>query len=110
MRTRGAFLVKEDARLFDNAFFGIADREVETMDPSQRKLLEVVYEAFENGGETWESISNSRTGVYVGNFALDHILIQARDWESPKSHAATGADTSFLANRISHIFNLHGPR
>lgn len=102
--------MKEDARLFDNAFFGIADREVETMDPSQRKLLEVVYEAFENGGETWESISNSRTGVYVGNFALDHILIQARDWESPKSHAATGADTSFLANRISHIFNLHGPR
>ncbi|KAK8008418.1 hypothetical protein PG991_010969 [Apiospora marii] len=109
LRTRGGFLVKEDARLFDNAFFGISDREVETMDPSQRKLLEVVYEALENGGETWESISNSRTGVYVGNFALDHILIQARDWDSPKSHAATGADTSFLANRISHIFNLHGP-
>ncbi|KAK8072648.1 hypothetical protein PG996_005996 [Apiospora saccharicola] len=109
LRTRGGFLVKEDARLFDNDFFGIADREVETMDPSQRKLLEVVYEAFENGGETWESISNSRTGVYIGNFALDHILIQARDWESPKSHAATGADTSFLANRISHVFNLHGP-
>lgn len=110
MRTPGAFLMDEDARLFDHSFFGITGREAETLDPSQRKLLEVVYEALENGGETWESISGSRTGVYIGNFALDHILIQARDWESPKSYAATGADTSILANRISYIFNLHGPR
>ncbi|KAK3178718.1 suppressor of los1-1 [Lepraria neglecta] len=41
VRTRGGFLVDEDARLFDHAFFGIMGREVETMDPSQRKLLEV---------------------------------------------------------------------
>ncbi|KAK8104648.1 Type I Iterative PKS [Apiospora kogelbergensis] len=109
LRTEGGFLVEEDARLFDNAFFGITAREVETMDPSQRKLLEVVYEAFENGGETWESISNSRTGVYIGSNSLDHTLIQARDWESPRSYAATGADASLLANRISYIFNLHGP-
>jgi acyl transferase domain-containing protein len=41
LRTRGGFLIEEDARLFDHAFFGITGREVETMDPSQRKLLEV---------------------------------------------------------------------
>ncbi|KAH8653815.1 hypothetical protein BX600DRAFT_527092 [Xylariales sp. PMI_506] len=109
IRTRGGFLVHEDARLFDPSFFGITNREVETLDPSQRKLLEVVYEAFENAGETWESISGSRTGVFIGNFAFDHLLIQARDWESPRPYAATGADTSILANRISYIFNLHGP-
>lgn len=78
--------------------------------PSQRKLLEVVYSALENGRETWDSIAGSRTGVYIGNFALDHLLIQLRDWASPKPYAATGADTSILANRISYIFNLHGPR
>ncbi|KAI0013981.1 hypothetical protein F4779DRAFT_625071 [Xylariaceae sp. FL0662B] len=109
MRTRGGFLVNEDVRLFDHAFFDITGREVETMDPSQRKLLEVVYEAFENAGETWESVDGSRTGVCIGNFAFDHMLIQARDWENPKPYAATGADTSILANRISYIFNLHGP-
>ncbi|KAL9074012.1 MAG: hypothetical protein Q9157_004553 [Trypethelium eluteriae] len=109
VRTRGGFLVDDDARLFDHAFFGIVGREVETMDPSQRKLLEVVYEAFENAGETWESIAGSRTGVYIGNFALDHLLIQAREWEYTKSYAATGAETSILANRISYVFNLHGP-
>lgn len=41
LRTRGGFQLAEDARLFDHAFFGITGREVETMDPSQRKLLEV---------------------------------------------------------------------
>lgn len=41
IRTRGGFLLDEDARLFDHTFFGMTGREVETMDPSQRKLLEV---------------------------------------------------------------------
>ncbi|KAL4893109.1 hypothetical protein BDV59DRAFT_202089 [Aspergillus ambiguus] len=106
---RGAFLADEDARLFDHAFFGMTRLEVETMDPSQRKLLEVTYEAFENGGETWESVSGTRTGVFVGNFCLDHWMIQSRDWDNPRPYAFTGAGTSILANRISYIFNLQGP-
>ncbi|KAL8788410.1 MAG: hypothetical protein Q9195_007289 [Heterodermia aff. obscurata] len=109
VRTRGAFLVEEDARLFDHTFFNMTSREVETMDPSQRKLLEVVYEAFENAGETWDSIAGSRTGVYIGNFAIDHMLIQARDWENARPYASTGVETCILANRISYVFNLTGP-
>lgn len=80
------------------------------VDPSQRKLLEVVYEAIENAGETLESISGSRTGVFVGNFSFDHWVTQARDWDYPRPYALTGASTSILSNRISYIFNLHGPR
>lgn len=106
----GAFLAKQDARLFDHAFFGMTSLEVETMDPSQRKLLEVSYEAIENAGETWASVSGSRTGVFVGNFCLDHWTIQSRDWDNPRPYAFTGAGNSILANRISYIFNLHGPR
>ncbi|KAI1407920.1 hypothetical protein F5Y13DRAFT_205598 [Hypoxylon sp. FL1857] len=109
IRQRGGFLVDEDSRLFDHTFFGITGLEVETMDPSQRKILEVTYEAFESAGETWNSISGSRTGVFIGNFSLDHLLIQARDWEHPRPYAATGADNSILANRISYIFNIRGP-
>ncbi|KAI2615596.1 hypothetical protein GGR54DRAFT_257903 [Hypoxylon sp. NC1633] len=105
---KGAFLA-EDARLFDHSFFGITGLEVETMDPSQRKLLEVAYEAIENAGETWDSISGSRTGVFVGNFCLDHWMIQSRDWDNPRPYAFVGAGTSILANRISYVFNLRGP-
>lgn len=69
-----------------------------------------MYEAFESAGETWDSVAGSQTGVYIGNFAIDHMLIQARDWEYAKPYASTGVETTILANRISYIFNLHGPR
>ncbi|KAL8976438.1 MAG: hypothetical protein Q9205_007551 [Flavoplaca limonia] len=56
---KGAFLSEEDARLFDHSFFGMTGLEVETLDPSQRKLLEVAYEAIENAGDTWSSVSGT---------------------------------------------------
>lgn len=107
---KGAFLAGDDACLFDHTFFGMTALEVETLDPSQRKLLEVVYEAIEAAGDTWESVSGSKTGVFVGNFCLDHWMIQSRDWDNPRPYAFTGAGTSILANRVSYIFNLRGPR
>ncbi|UPX20628.1 uncharacterized protein EKO05_0010856 [Ascochyta rabiei] len=109
MGMKGAYLLDEDARLFDHSFFSMTGLEVETMDPSQRKLLEVTYEAFENAGETWDSVSGTRTGVFVGNFCLDHWVMQSRDWDNPRPYAFTGAGTSILANRISYTFNLNGP-
>ncbi|KGO58461.1 hypothetical protein PEX2_069710 [Penicillium expansum] len=109
MSMRGAFLADEDARLFDHSFFGMTRLEVDTLDPSQRKLLEVTYEAIENAGETWESVSGSRTGVFVGNFCLDHWMIQSQDWDNPRPYAFTGAGTSILENRISYIFFFQGP-
>ncbi|KAK8080853.1 hypothetical protein PG997_008671 [Apiospora hydei] len=109
MAQKGAFLLNEDARLFDHSFFGISSLEAETMDPGQRKLLEVSYEALESAGQSFESVSGSRTGVFVGNFSVDHWMIQQRDWDNPRPYAFSGAGTSILSNRISYIFNLKGP-
>lgn len=103
-------MLAEDPRLFDHAFFGIGSLEVETMDPSQRKLLEVIYEAFENSGEPWDSFSGSTTGVFVGNFSSDHLIIQGRDTDHPRPYASVGTGTSILSNRVNYIFNLRGPR
>ncbi|KAI2818138.1 hypothetical protein CBS115989_5450 [Aspergillus niger] len=103
------FLLKEDPRLFDPSFFGITDVEAETMDASQRKLLEVTYEAFENAGETWDSVSGSRIGVFVGDISFDNYVSQTRDWDYSGKYSATGAFPNMLANRIHYVFNLKGP-
>jgi acyl transferase domain-containing protein len=46
------------------------------MDPQQRKLLEVVYESFEDAGASLERVNGSKTGVYVGKFTNDHLIMQ----------------------------------
>ncbi|KAI0096597.1 polyketide synthase-like protein [Nemania sp. FL0031] len=79
------------------------------MDPQQRKLLEVTFECFENSGTSLTEVSGSNTGVFVGNFSQDHLLMQVRDPDDLRRYHATGAGLTMLANRISHTFNLHGP-
>ncbi|KAI0147403.1 reducing type I polyketide synthase 10 [Xylariaceae sp. FL1272] len=79
------------------------------MDPQQRKLLEVVYECFENAGVPLEHASGSNTGCYVGNFTFDYMVMQMRDSDYLSRYSATGLGTTILSNRISHVFNLVGP-
>lgn len=105
----GGYFIREDIRQFDNEFFGINNYEATYMDPQQRKLLEVVYECFENSGASLNDMSDSNTGVYVGNFTQDNLLMQMRDPDDLRRYQATGSGLTMLANRISHTFNLHGP-
>ncbi|KAI0839860.1 beta-ketoacyl synthase [Hypoxylon sp. FL0890] len=109
MNANGGYFLQEDVRLFENGFFGINNMETAYMDPQQRKLLEVVFECFENAGVSLEQISGTNTGVYVGNFTVDHQTIQARDPDTIHRYNATGGSTTILANRISHVFDLQGP-
>ncbi len=53
--TEGCFL-REDPWAFDPQFFSITAAEAEGMDPQHRMLLEVAYEAFENGALHQKSV------------------------------------------------------
>ncbi|KAH7135959.1 hypothetical protein B0J11DRAFT_611808 [Dendryphion nanum] len=109
VHTRGGHLLDCDPHLFDHSFFAIQPSEVLTLDPMQRKLLEVCYEALESAGEPWEKFSGSRTGVFVGNFCTDYYLSQMSDVDFAPQYTPTGAGASILSNRINHVFNLKGP-
>lgn len=105
----GGYFLHNDVRRFDNTFFGINNLEAKHIDPQQRQLLEVVYECLENGGQSLDRISGSNTGCYVANFTNDYSLMQYKDVEYSSHYSGTGAAVSILANRLSNVFDLHGP-
>ena len=106
----GGYFLQEDPRNFDPEFFGINPLEATQMDPQQRKLLEVVFEAFESAGAALEDVSGANVGCYVGNFTYDFPAMQSKDPEYLHRYSATGMGATILGNRISHTFNLKGPR
>ena len=104
-----SYVLDEDPRLFDSAFFNIAPREAEAIDPQQRLLLETVYEGMESAGYSLKSLQGTHTSVYVGLMTADYTDIQARDTEYLSQYMATGTSRSLIANRISYFFDWHGP-
>ncbi|WP_052848987.1 non-ribosomal peptide synthetase/type I polyketide synthase [Streptomyces avicenniae] len=96
---------------FDPAFFGISPREAAHMDPQQRKLLEVAWEALEDGGQRPGDLAGTEVGVFVGAFTLDWKILQFSDlsFETLASHTATGTMMTMVSNRISYCFDFRGP-
>ncbi len=107
--TEGGHFLDLDLQAFDASFFSINASEASSMDPAQRLLLEVVFEAFESCGLSLENVNGTKTGVFVGNMNNDHQLQQLRDTEYPPLYAATGTSCSILSNRVNYAFNLQGP-
>ncbi|WP_079248388.1 HSAF biosynthetic non-ribosomal peptide synthetase/polyketide synthase [Lysobacter antibioticus] len=96
---------------FDPAFFGISPREADYMDPQQRKLLEVAWEALEDGGQKPAELAGRDIGVFVGAFTLDYKIVQFADlsFETLAAHTATGTMMTMASNRISYCFDFRGP-
>ena len=62
-----AYMMPDDAiDKFDNAFFQTTTMEAVAMDPQQRMLLEVCYEATESAGIPLERFVGTDTAVYAG--------------------------------------------
>ncbi|GLF93195.1 non-ribosomal peptide synthetase/type I polyketide synthase [Streptomyces yaizuensis] len=96
---------------FDPAFFGISPREADHMDPQQRKLLEVAWEALEDGGQRPGELAGSDVSVFMGAFTLDYKILQFSDlaFDTLAAHTATGTMMTMVSNRISYCFDFRGP-
>ncbi|KAK3290153.1 uncharacterized protein B0H64DRAFT_453112 [Chaetomium fimeti] len=104
-----AHLLDEDFRLFDPGFFGIKPVEAESIDPLQRLLLETVYESLENAGLPIERLHGSDTAFYAGVMATDYTDLLMRDVDTIPQYFATATARSIISNRVSYIFDWHGP-
>ena len=94
---------------FDASFFGISPREAAQMDPQQRLLLELTWEALEDGRQVPESLAGSQCAVYVGIASTDYAHRRMDDLSSLDPYSMTGNTASIASNRISYIYDLHGP-
>jgi len=99
---QGHFL--HDVESFDNDFFGIGPSEVRSMDPHQRLLLEVEFEALAMAGYTKDELMGKNTGLFLG-------FCSSSDWVSRQSDAKVdanaytnlGADPAAAAGRLSSL-------
>ena len=106
----GGFLNRVDE--FDPAFFGITPREAQRMDPQQRLLVEAAWHAFEHAGYNRGRFSGSRTGVFIGIGGYDYSTLQSQYpnyRQGIDAYTGTGNTHSIAANRLSYLFDLHGP-
>ncbi len=103
----GSFLTEIDA--FDAEFFEISPREAAKMDPQQRMLLEVTYEALEHAGIPAHSLRQTQTGVFAGACAGEYGYLASTDLSQVDAWSGTGGALSIIANRLSYFFDLRGP-
>ncbi|WP_394849915.1 acyltransferase domain-containing protein [Pendulispora brunnea] len=98
----------DDVERFDAAFFGMTAAEACVMDPRQRMLLEVAWEALEVAGLPMAQLG--RCGVYVG------VTSPGEFFPTPSSAPAssapfitTGKMVGAAAGRISHFLGATSP-
>ncbi|TMQ02595.1 MAG: acyltransferase domain-containing protein, partial [Deltaproteobacteria bacterium] len=111
MQTRwGGFL--DDIDQFDAAFFGISPREAEEMDPQQRLVLEVAWEALERAGLAPDRLLGSEAGVFLGMMNTNDYAARKRLHDDPariRAHHGTGIATSIAAGRLAYLLGSTGP-
>ncbi|CAJ1405861.1 unnamed protein product [Effrenium voratum] len=104
--------VVEGVDLFDNKMFGITPAESKIMDPQQRVVLEVGYEALFSAGYKKGRLMGCLGGMYLGygtgNSDFGHVD-RSGDSAAEGSFGATGGSAAITANRFSFCLGMKGP-
>ena len=98
-----------DIRRFDHSFFGMSSREALNLDPQQRILLELSYEALEDAGYL---ASHSRqagdpVGCFIGASLVEYL--DNTNAYGPTAYTSTGTIRAFLCGRLSYYYGWCGP-
>lgn len=80
-----------------------------TLDPQQRQLLELSYEAIENAGLLLPDLAGSEMGVFVGGNYSEYRWRLLDDIDNLPMFDVTGNAESLLSNRLSYAYDLRGP-
>ena len=110
---KGGFL--EHPELFDPAAFGIAPRDALTMEPQQRLMVEVTWDALEDAGIVPEEITGERVAVILGYMAEDYsreragVLGEEAVYRGHDVFTVGGMSHAVLSGRIAFLLGVTGP-
>jgi len=103
----GGFLPRVED--FDASFFGIGPREAAALDPQQRLMLEISWEALESAGIDPRRLRGTSSGVFTGFSLSDY----GPAWHTAPGNAQgqllTGTAAGVLSGRVSYLLGLEGP-
>ncbi|MDE0673518.1 MAG: SDR family NAD(P)-dependent oxidoreductase [bacterium] len=107
----GAFV--DGIELFDAAFFRISPVEAQLLDPQQRMMLEVGWQALEDACIDPEGLRGTRTGVYTG-ISNDEYRMLVVESDKPAEaagslYALSGTNLNGASGRVSFVLGLVGP-
>jgi acyl transferase domain-containing protein/acyl carrier protein len=91
---------------FDARLFGVSPKEALDMDPQQRVLLQVCWEALENAAVPPRSARSRGTAVFVGTRGSEYH--DGRRAGGDPAYQGTGASVAALAGRVAHCFGFTG--
>ncbi|MCZ9290399.1 polyketide synthase Pks13 [Corynebacterium evansiae] len=99
----------EDIASFDAEFFGLSPLEAANMDPQQRIILQLTWEALEDAHIPANQLRGKPVGVFMGNTNNDYGMLISADPAEAHPYALTGNSSSIIANRVSYAFDFRGP-
>ncbi|WEV25352.1 acyltransferase domain-containing protein [Streptomyces sp. 71268] len=103
---RAGYLERVDT--FDAEFFGVSPREAAAMDPHQRLMLELCWEATEHSRTHPDHLRAGRTGVFTAAM-WDEYAHLTLGHGTVDPYAFAGAQRGVLAGRVSYAMGLTGP-
>ncbi|MGF6881637.1 polyketide synthase 13 [Nocardia sp. GAS34] len=114
---KGGYLDQEVVKGFDAEFFAMSPVEVERVDPQQRLMMELTWEALEHARIPASSLKGEPVGVYIGTSTNDFMMLAVMGLgntdpgvpASADAYAITGSSSAIISNRVSYFYDFRGP-
>ncbi|WP_278260773.1 polyketide synthase Pks13 [Nocardia sp. AG03] len=116
-KTRGGYLDQDVVKGFDADFFATSPLEAERIDPQQRLIMELTWEALEHARIPASDLKGAPVGMFIGSSTSDFQIIASlalgnTDPNVPASaeaYAIMGSSNGIIANRVSYFYDFRGP-